>query len=76
MAQVDYVVLLYPPHGKPRVVEVPHVPAEAAEYIPVQYFKTREKAEAALEKFLTENPEYRRWRDGRIVPTAESETTK
>lgn len=60
-----YTVLLYPPHGVPRVVTVPYAPG--MEKL-VQVFGERQHAEAALEKFLTENPEYRRWRDGRIQP--------
>ena len=63
----DYAVLIYPPHGVPRVIEMPHYPRSvSALRPPCEVFRTREKAAAALEKFLTENPEYRRWRDGRI----------
>lgn len=57
-----YAVLLYPPHGRPRVSEVPKPPFKGM----LQTFPTRAKAEAALEKFLTENPEYRNWIDGSI----------
>jgi hypothetical protein len=65
--RVDYLVLLYPPHGVPRVVEVPHVAPEIAKLMPpVERFDSRAAGEAALEKFLTDNPEYRHWRDGRI----------
>lgn len=50
-----YAVLIYPPHGKPRVTELPAMPRGFKH--PLQTFKTRAKAEAALEKFLTDNPE-------------------
>lgn len=57
-----WIVLLYPPVGVPRVVEMPDVGLTVL----AQTFKTEAEAEAALEKFLTANPEYRRWKDGRI----------
>lgn len=64
---VDYVVLIDPPHGSPRVVEVPRVSPEVAALMPpLSRFQAKADADAALEKFLTQNPEYRRWRDGRI----------
>jgi hypothetical protein len=65
--KVVYSVLLYPPHGSPRVVELPRVPPELVVNYPMQLFETRGEAETALEKFLTDNPEYRQWRDGRIA---------
>lgn len=60
--KVKYAVLLYPSRGVPRVIELPFDD-------PLKRLKTvstRAKAEAALERFLSENPEYRRWEDGRI----------
>lgn len=60
---VEFVVLLFPPHGVPRVCEIPRL---RLQYDAVQYFDNRADAEAALEKFLVENPEYRHWRDGSI----------
>lgn len=59
-----YAVLLYPPVGSPRVIELPPMPKGMSHG--VQTFKTAEKAEAALVKFLEENPEYRNWTDGQI----------
>jgi hypothetical protein len=58
-----FAVLLYPPQGVLRVVDLPDIPGFL---YPLQMFKTKEEAEAALEKFLTENPDYRQWRDGKI----------
>jgi hypothetical protein len=62
---VEYAVLLYPPVGVPRVIEVPKLPKGLKS--PIKSFKTREKAEKALEEFLAANPEYRNWKDGQIV---------
>ena len=59
-----YAVLAYPPVGRPRVIEMPAMP-KGMRY-PVSVFKNREKADKALEKFLTDNPEYQRWCDGSI----------
>lgn len=57
-----YMVLLYPPMGVPRVVELPDVGAPMI----AKTFSTPEEAETALEEFLVKNPEYRRWKDGSI----------
>lgn len=66
---VVYAVLLYPPRGAPRVVELPASIAEfIAEYDLCVTFSVRADADDELEKFLNANPEYRRWRDGRIQP--------
>lgn len=59
-----YVVLLYPPYGVPRVCEIPRPPKGLGGGL--QTFRTLAKAEAALEKFLSANPEYRAWKDGRL----------
>lgn len=67
----DYVVLLYPPLGVPRVAKVPRLPPDVV-MTGIQRFSVRGEAEAALEKFLTENPEYRQWRDGSIQPTTDN----
>lgn len=64
MSQNVFAVLLCPPVGKPRVIEVPPMPKSFKG--PVQTFKTRDKADAALEKFFTDNPEYRNWNNGSI----------
>jgi hypothetical protein len=69
--KTEFVCLLYPPHGVPRVVEIPAVPLSITAMMSVQRFPNRDLADAALEKFLTENPEYRQWRDGRIESRAQ-----
>lgn len=61
-AKVIYAVLLYPPNGKPRVIELPKISGMKL----VSTFKTKELAEQALEKFLIENPEYQKWNNGSI----------
>lgn len=63
--QVEYVVLLYPPKGKPRVVEMKKIPS-AIGVGKLSRFAKRKDAEAALEKFLNDNPEYRTWEDGSL----------
>jgi len=60
-----YAVLLYPPVGRPRVVELPPMPEGMSHGC--HTFKRREDADAALEKFLADNPEYRQWVDGSIA---------
>jgi hypothetical protein len=60
----EFAVLLYPPHGRPRVVEIP----TGLQGMSVATYATRTDAEAALETFLKENPEYRNWVDGRLTP--------
>jgi hypothetical protein len=67
LATTEFAVLLYPPHGRPRVVELPKVDPEIAAMFPMARYDKRTAAEAALEKFLTDNPEYRNWDNGRIV---------
>jgi hypothetical protein len=59
-----FAVLLYPPVGKPRVIELPPMPKGMDHGC--KTFKTAAKAFAALEKFLEENPEYRNWNDDPI----------
>lgn len=68
-----YTVLLYPPVGRPRVVSITmHIPKKNLKEIvatQVMTFDTEAKANAALEQFLTECPEYREWKDGRLPAT-------
>jgi hypothetical protein len=71
-ATTEFAVLLYPPTGRPRVVEIPAIVDEIRPLMPVSTFARRADADAALEKFLNENPEFRRWNDGQIVPGAVS----
>lgn len=59
-----FAALLYPPVGKPRVIELPPMPKGMSHGC--KTFKTKLEAETALDKFLTDNPEYRRWIDGSI----------
>jgi hypothetical protein len=65
-ATTEFAVLLYPPKGKPRVVELPKAPPEIAAMMPMARYDQRADADAALEKFLADNPEYRNWNDGRL----------
>lgn len=58
--RVIYAVLLYPPVGSPRVIELPDVGIK----YPLSTFSTRDVAEKSLEEFLNKNPEYRRWKNG------------
>lgn len=77
--EFDYVVLLYPPHGVPRVGRVPHVSKSirrAAGAGNMSVFATPEEAEAALETFLVANPEYRNWKDGSLPPTLTPDSTQ
>lgn len=59
-----FAVLLYPPTGRPRVIELPPLPKGMSHGC--QTFKARAKADAALAKFLADNPEYNNWVDGEI----------
>lgn len=63
---IEYAVLLYPPNGRPRVIEIPKPPI-GFEY-PIMTFANRDDADAALKGFLQENPKYKRWVDGKILP--------
>ena len=60
-----YAVVLYPPIGKPRVVELPELP-RGMKY-PLQTFENATDAATALESFLVANPEYRTWEDGKLA---------
>jgi len=59
-----YVVLMYPPHGAPRVAVMPDAPA-GMEW-PMRTFPTEAEAALALEDALRKDPEMRAWRDGHI----------
>jgi hypothetical protein len=59
-----FAVLLYPPIGEPRVVPLPKMPRGFS--YGVKVFLTEDEALAALGQFLSDHPEYRRWKDGVI----------
>lgn len=63
--EMIYIVALFPPIGKPRVIEM-DIDDETG--MPFKVFRSKKKADEALEAWLEANPEYRHWMDGRLLP--------